>query len=252
MRNFTKIVASLLLLAMVVPVSSAYAQKEKKEKKEKKPFVWEMPALTGNANFDEYLTTCDALNTSITTYSDQIPFYTVNYYVAQDPETGAALINEDGEYETYALIEDQDGVVRNAGGVILQYTTVILSGTNLLLDCTLVTTLTASATLELPNLGVAAFAYGKYVKAGPNIANKGLKEIKEIVEALKEQSASIKTLKEGSTVEGELADVLMSTSSLPEGIDASELPVLDSAKMAEVEAAAADSSLDSTSAEDLL
>ncbi len=262
MKLSTKLFLACVITMLVLPLSPTLAKKEdgdnseKKEKvkKERPPFVWTMPALTKNENFDEYLLTCDTLYNSITSFADHIPMYNVAYYQDVDPETGEALFNEDGEPEYCAVIEDQNGVVRNAGGVMLQYTDIILTGTDILLNCTLVTTMSATAALELPALGVAALSYGKYIKAGPIIANMGLGEIKEIVENLKLQSASIKSLKEGSTTQGELAEVKMTVSAdnIPDDIDISELAVLDDNKLAEMNAAIGDVDVNATSADDLI
>ncbi|MFI3292101.1 MAG: hypothetical protein SNG27_01630 [Rikenellaceae bacterium] len=268
MRNFTKILFSLILLAIVVPATNVYSKGEegdeekkgKKEKpaKEKKPLVWVMPELTGNPEFDEYLVACDALYNALETYTSSIPYYEVKYYLSTNAETGEAIKNEDGEYEYIAVIEDQNGKVRNAGGVVLQYTEIILTGTNILLDCTNLTVLTASATTALPSLGVAAFSYGKYIKQGPQIANKGLGELKGIVENLKAQSSSIKALKKGSTTEGELAEVMFTVTASDikevsgEDFNFDELTAVTSEKMAEVTAAVSDEELKNTSDEDLI
>lgn len=249
------------MLAMVVPATNVYSKGEddgekkgKKEKpaKEKKPLVWVMPALTGNADFDEYLKACDALYNALETYTASIPYYSVVYYQNVNLETGEVIKNEDGEIEYVAVIEDQNGKVRNTGNVMLQYTEIILTGTNILLDCTNLTVLTASATTALPSLGVAALSYGKYIKQGPLIANKGLGELKGIVENLKAQSASIKALKEGSTTEGELAEVMITTTSIPEGINVEEIASLNTEKMAEINAAVSEEELNATADEDLI
>lgn len=251
MKIFTKIFLSIVIALMIVPLSASAKKDKEKAPKVKRPFEWVMPELTGNEDFDTYLLTCDTLYNSIRTFADEIPVYNVVYHRVPDPEDPTkCLYNEDGTPELTAHIEDVDGKVRNTGGVLAQYAEIIFTGTNLLLECTNITVLTASATASLPSLGLGAISYAKYVKAGPVIANMGLAECKEIVERLKTQSAEIKALKEGSSTEGELSDVIMSVTNLPEGVVAEDLPIMSEEKIAECEAAA--SELDAQSTDDMI
>mgnify|MGYP003538097426 FL=1 len=70
MKKLFSVFALLMCMGMVMPVSANVSndKKEKKEKKTKKtkPYVWTMPALTGNKDFDDYLKLCDDLNNKIT------------------------------------------------------------------------------------------------------------------------------------------------------------------------------------------
>ncbi|MFR9546053.1 MAG: hypothetical protein SNJ29_10810 [Rikenellaceae bacterium] len=277
MKKIKTIIFSLLLLAMVAPATSVYSKddggkKEKKEKpaKEAKPLVWKKPALTGNKDFDEYLRLCDELYTKIETYSAQIPYYKVQYYKNVNLNTGEVIKNEDGEVEYIAVIEDQNGKIRNAGGVMKQYATVILAGTNILLDCTNLAVSTASATAALPSLGAAALTYGKYIKQGPLIAKKGINELTTIVENLKAQSASIKALKAGSTAKSDLAvspehtmssevivavttkSQIMELGLIGDDINIDDMPNLTQEKVAEANAAVNDEELKAYSDSDLI
>lgn len=184
----------------------------KAQKKEKKKFVWELPKLTENKEFDTYLLTCDTLYTRIQVYNDSIVYYKVAQTdTGEKDDAGQPLYK-------YAVIDDE-GNARNTGRALLQYADFILTGTNIVLDCANLTLLTASATAALPSLGFNALSYGKYVKAGPKIVAMGGQEIKEIVTSCKIQAKAIRALKKSSTNTGDNKDVVMISSQVPEGVE---------------------------------
>ena len=82
MKRFFYFIVCCLCMAIVTPVT-AEVPAEKKEKKEKKgkkkkdAYVWKMPALTGDKDFDDYLNLCDSLNSKIENYKEDIVFYEV-------------------------------------------------------------------------------------------------------------------------------------------------------------------------------
>lgn len=203
-----KIVTLLAVCLILVPFNS---QAQKKQK-EKKPFVWELPKLTGNDDFDRYLLTCDTLYTRIQSYNDSI-----TYYKVEQAPTGE--VDDAGKPLYKYKVVDNAGNTYNTLKVVSQYADFILAGTNILLDCTNLTLLTATATTSLPSLGLNAFSYGKYVKSGPQIVSLGGKEVKEIISSYKSQAKAIQTLKKSSTNTGENKDVVMISSQVPDGID---------------------------------
>lgn len=208
MKTCLKAVVLVLIALMVVPCG-AQAQKKKKEKK---PFVWELPKLTGNKDFDEYLLTCDTLYTRIQHYNDSIVYYKVEQAeTGQTDDTGKPLYK-------YQIV-DAEGNVRTPGRALAQYADFILTGTNIILDCTNLSLLTATATASLPSLGFNALSYGKYIKAGPKIVGMGGKEIKEIVTSCKAQAKAIRALKKSSTNTGDNKNAVMISSEIPSEIE---------------------------------
>lgn len=162
----------------------------KKDKKEKKPYVWELPKLTGDKVFDEYLLKCDTMNTRIRQYCENITFYEVAAIETTD---------EKGEQEVFYQVVDSTNQVRSANKAFMQNMDLVLSGAVILADMALMATYTASATSALPNLGMKAFSYGKYLKAGPKIIDYGMQEIKQIRKKARSQAKDIKQLKKGVT-----------------------------------------------------
>ena len=212
MKTLGKIASLLVIFVMLAPCGILAGEKREKKEKKKKEYVWKLPKLTKNEDFDKYLLTCDTLNTKIQVYNDSIVYYkVVQTDTGEKDDTGKALYQ-------YAVVDDK-GNARNTGKVILQYADLILTGTNIVLDCANLSLLTVSATAALPSLGLGAFSYGKYIKAGPVIVGKGAKEIKEIIASSKTQAKAIRALKNSSSNKGENQDVVMISSEVPEGIE---------------------------------
>ena len=64
MKKIISIILCALALGIVMPqavMAEKKEKKEKKDKKKKKAYVWEMPELTGDEGFDNYLKTCDTI-----------------------------------------------------------------------------------------------------------------------------------------------------------------------------------------------
>ena len=106
MKKLFTIILCAIALGVVIP-QQAFGQDDKKEKKEKqkKPFVWEMPKLTGDKTFDDYLKTCDTLYNRIRNYSDGIVFYKVKKGIVTDKKTGEkkevmGVFDEQGNYRS--------------------------------------------------------------------------------------------------------------------------------------------------------
>lgn len=178
----------LLICLFTFTAATTVQAKDNKEKKPKKEFKWELPELTGNTNFDQYLLKCDTIYNRIRCYSDSID----SYHVVLD-------YNIDAQGDTIFIpkVIDNEGRARGtvlAGMQYLQWTT---NGASLLLDIAGISVYTASATTALPSLGaMKALSYGKYLKAGPKIAQMGTKEFKEILDNAKEQRRLIKKIRE--------------------------------------------------------
>jgi hypothetical protein len=196
--------ACLLITVMMMVSNPINAQKS---------FIWEMPEkLTGNEDFDTYLLTCDTLWNRIQSYNEQI----IYYKVAQAP-TGE--VDDTGNPIYKYMVIDDEGNPYKTLQVISQYADWIMSGSLIVLQCTTLSLMTASATTSLPKLGLKAFSYAKYVQAGPKIVSLGVNEIKEMNAAAKKQGAAIKALKKASTNTAENKDAVMLTSDVPEGVE---------------------------------
>ncbi len=210
MKNVSKLV-SLLVIALIFGSFEAYAQKEKNKEKKTKP-IYVCPKLTSSEDFNRYLLTCDTLYTRIQSYNDSITYYKVAQAdTGLKDDTGLPLYK-------YAIVDNQ-GNVRNPGRALKQYADFILTGTDIVLDCTTLTLLTVTATASLPSLGFDALSYAKYLKAGPKIVAMGGDEIKEIITSCKTQAKAIRALKKSSTNTGDNKDVVLVTSTIPNGVE---------------------------------
>ena len=221
MKKLFTVLLLALTMGVVLP-QQAFAQdskKEKKEKKKSKPFVWEMPELTGNETFDNYLKTCDTLYHRIRSYSDSIVFYKVKKGVVTDKKTG--------EQKEVMGVFDEEGNLRSSGKALLQYAELTLQGTSLLGDLAVITTSTAAASTALPSLGMKALSYGKYVKAGPKIVQMGTDEVGEIVKMTRTQAKEIRALRKGYNEEGQLKDASID----PSNIDGVDLTTVESVQI---------------------
>ncbi|MDL2309531.1 hypothetical protein LJC39_00180 [Parabacteroides sp. OttesenSCG-928-B22] len=211
MRNVSKFI--LFVFAITMCVSNNLFADTPQKKKAKKEYVWEMPdKLSGNDIIDSYLLSCDTLWNQIQNYNNQITYYKV----AQAPtgevdDTGKPIYN-------YMVIDDE-GNPYNTWAVIGQYAEWIGAGTLIVLQGATVIMQNASATLELPNLGLGALTYAKYLKGGLQIGKKGAEEIKKMNDSAKIQGAAIKALKQVSINTAENKDAVMKTSDIPEGVE---------------------------------
>lgn len=189
MKRITTLLLCALVLGIVMP-QNAMAQKKKNQKKSDKTYVWELPELTGNKEFDHYLLLCDTLNTEIKKYSEGISFFQMRPIV----------VMEDGQEieRQWCMVDTTTNTLRSSGEAFKQNMDIILAYPDILLDMTNLTLATTSAGLELTNLsGLKAVSYAKYLKAGPNIIATGGKEMKKIYKLARTQAAQIKDLKAG-------------------------------------------------------
>jgi hypothetical protein len=190
MKKLLTFIALSMCLGLIMPAqaSTLTDKKEKKEKKkkEKKPYVWEMPALTGNKDFDDYLKLCDDLNNKIVSYSENIVFYEV---------AEVHVIDESGEKDIQYHVVDSAGNLRSANKAYQQNFDLITAYPLIALDMTNLGLASTTASLALTDLGLNALSYGKYLKAGPILIGRGGKEMKEIYKRARNQAKQIKALK---------------------------------------------------------
>lgn len=180
-----KILNYLLLIA--VSMFSVQAFAAKKEKKAKAPYVWDWNGVyTGNANFDEYLTTVTNIWNEIEEYEQT--------YSQFSYKIDTLSIN--GKYYLLAYMDDAAGNMVSRSRVNWQVANSVLSATSIVLDATNASLLTAMATLELPNLGLeGSILNAKYIKGGPMVIKKGMEEIGAIAKINKANARSWKAMK---------------------------------------------------------
>ncbi len=186
MKKLTKIVIALLAILMVAPMGVEAAKKDKK-KGEKKKYEWQMPdQLSGNAIVDEYLLSCDTLWNEIQKYNEDMTTYIF--------KTDTFAVN--GEIYVMSHMENAEGQYLTRGAANWQLFEAVTIGVEIVADGVLIGLQTANATLELPNLGLGALSYAKYVKAGPNIIALAGKEIKELANIRRAQWQQWKSMKD--------------------------------------------------------
>lgn len=178
----------MLAIVMLLPLSAEAAKKEKK-KKEKKAYEWVLPELSGNADFDYYLLSCDTVWNDVQTAAENMNTYTFKT---------DTIYNVNGADYVMAHMEDASGAYLTRSAVNWQLVEAIMTGTGIVLDIANIGILTASATTALPELGLKALSYGKYLKSGPKVIERCGNEIKEITAVRRQQYQQWKAMKEGA------------------------------------------------------
>ena len=186
MKKLNCMLAVLLAVLVMVP-TSMNAQDNKKKKKAKKEFVWDWDHVkSGNKDVDEYLMACDTLWNNITQYQENITAY----------EYKEDTLKWGDKYYIMAWMQTKDNALLTKGAANWQLVESVTSGIGIVTSSVQIAAQTATATMALPSLGLKAFSYGKYVKAGPMIIGKAGKEIKEIVVLRKEQMNKWKAMRQ--------------------------------------------------------
>lgn len=178
-----------LMLAVVASMSFQVVAAKKKDKKEKDPYVWDWDGTrTGNPDFDNYLIEVTNIWREIESYEKEFGAYTYTI------ETFVV----DNEYYLLAYMVDANNNLVSRSQVNWQIANSILAGTNIVLAATNASLMTATATLALPSLGLNALIFGKYIKGGPMVISKGMKEIGAMAKANKTNSRSWKAMKKAA------------------------------------------------------
>ena len=185
-RLFTLCLAATMLLGCVASVSAAKKEKKPKEKKE---YVWDWDGTrSGDPTMDEYLVKVDELWKNLGQYSANYETFTYKvdtFFVGDKPYL-------------MAYMQDADGKMASIHRVNWQIANSILDGTNIVLDATNVSLMTANATLALTNLGLAAISFAPYIKGGPMVIGKGMKELSEINKVNTANKKMWKAMKNGA------------------------------------------------------
>lgn len=188
MKTLSKVMVAMLAILILAPMNAEASKKEKK-KKEKKKYEWVMPELSGNADFDLYLLTCDTVWNDVQKVAESMNTYTFKTDTLRDVN-GADYV--------MAHMEDASGAYLTRGAVTWQLVNAIMQGTNIVLDIANIGVLTASATTALPDMGLQALSYGKYLKSGPKVIELCGAEIKQITAVRRQQYQQWKAMKEGA------------------------------------------------------
>ena len=185
-----------LALALCTLTSTVYAQKKEKKEKKAKTYEWTWDGTrSGNATVDEYLVTIDTLWNKIQNYSETMDTY--------EFQTDTLTINGKNYIMAY-MITDEGSLVTRAT-CNWQLINSIGNGLAIGADALKAGTMAASAATALPNLGMKALSYGKYLKGAPNVISLGTKEIKEVVGKQKVNARNWKSLKIGALTEEQVA-----------------------------------------------
>ena len=184
MKKLLIMTLALLTLGSQMEVAAQKKEKAKKEKKELK-WEWDGKTLSGNKEIDNYIKTIDTLYTRVQTYKDSLDSYTL--------ESKAFELN--GKKYELAYMLNSEGQLVTRGQVNWQCVQAVLQGTNIVLDMTNAGLMSANAALTLPQLGLKALSFGKYVKGGPAVISQGTKAIKAVRKKWKKNARRWKEMK---------------------------------------------------------
>ena len=183
MKKILWLAVAMLTLGTTLNATPATKEKKKKEIK------WDWDGTrSGNATIDNYLVTIDKTYKEIQQYKETMD----NYRMAGD------TISINGKYYAVAYMLNAQNEMVTRGQVNWQCANAVADGLNIVLDITNAQLLTADAVLELPELGLKAFSFGKYVKGGAVIFTQGIKEIKAVRGQWVANSKKWKALKNGA------------------------------------------------------
>lgn len=169
--NISRILIVILFISLP-DTALGLNQKKKKEKKPKKEFVWDWDGKkTGVQEVDDYLLGCDSLWTGIENFRKDIDSY--EYH-------DSTFSVNDKKYTAVFMIDTINKNFLSPGLVNWQFAQSTGAVTLLALTATNLALQTTNATMALPKLGLNAFSYGKYIKAGPIIIGKAKKEFDTI------------------------------------------------------------------------
>lgn len=189
MKKILFLFLCIVALSQSTEVNAQNNSKKDKKSKEKKEYVWDWNGeRSGDKDFDEYLVKINELWKMMDTY--QAKFGSYNY--VED------TLQINGKLYIMAHMEDANKSVVTRGTVNWLFANSISTGVSIVLDATSASLLTTSATLALPLLGLKAVKFGKYLKGGPMVINKGVKDIGAMTKQTKLNLRSWRSLKNGA------------------------------------------------------
>lgn len=180
----------LLLMALALLVVGSQLQvSAAKEKKEKKGLKWEWDGTkSGNATIDNYLDSIDVAYKRVQEYKNTMDSYELKY--------DTLMIN--GKYYMMAHMVNGEGQLVSHSRVNWQCAEAYAQGGLITLEMTNAGLGSANAALALPELGLKAIKFAKYVKGGPAVISEGVKSIKAVRGKWVANSRKWKSMKEGA------------------------------------------------------
>jgi hypothetical protein len=166
MKKILFIALAMLTLCSQMEVA---AQKSDKETKGIK-WNWDGKTLSGNAEIDNYIKTIDTLYNKVQSYVETMDKY----------ELVTERFELNGKKYELAYMLDEHKQIVTRGTVNWQCVQALMQGTNIVLDMTNAGLMSANAVMTLPQLGLKALKFGKYVKGGPAVISAGTKAIKDV------------------------------------------------------------------------
>lgn len=180
----------LLMIAMALLIAGSQVQvyAGKKDNKEKKGLKWEWDGTkSGDKTIDDYLDSIDVAYKRVQEYKNTMGDFKM--------KTDTLKIN--GKYYLMAHMEDSEGKLVSRARVNWQCAEAYAQGGLLVLEMTNAGLGSALALTALPNLGLKAVKFAKYVKGGPAVISEGVKSIKAIRGQWIKNSTTWKEMKAG-------------------------------------------------------
>lgn len=169
MKKIIILALALLTLGGQMEMSAQKKEKVKKEKKVMK-WNWDGKTLSGNDKIDTYIKTIDTLYNRVQIYNEVMDTY----------EMKTEVFPCNGKKYEVAYMLDGEGKMITRGTVNWQCVQAVMQATGIVLDMTNASLMSADAAMELPNLGLNALKFAKYVKGGPAVISAGTKGIKDV------------------------------------------------------------------------
>lgn len=172
MKARTTYIYWILVATLFISLPNMAFGLNQNKKKAKKEFIWDWNGnKTGIKEIDDYLLGCDTLWKGIEDFRKDITCY--KYYDHVFSVNGK-------NYTTIFMLDTVKKNLLSPGLINWQFAQSTAAVTLLALTATNLALQTTNATMALPQLGLNAFTYGKYIKAGPIIIGKAKKEFEAI------------------------------------------------------------------------
>lgn len=184
MKKIIILALALLTLGSQMEISAQKKEKVKKEKKVMK-WNWDGKTLSGNEKIDTYIKTIDTLYNRVQIYNEVMDTY----------EMKTEVFPCNGKMYKLVYMHDSEGRIVTRGTVNWQCVEAVMQSTNIVLAMTNASLMSADAAMELPNLGLNALKFAKYVKGGPAVISAGTKTIKDVRKKWVQNSRNWKDMK---------------------------------------------------------
>lgn len=177
------------ILLFALALLTMGSQAEISAKKEKKELKWEWDGTkSGNVTIDNYLLQIDTLYNKVKSYQESMDTYTMRddtLYIK-------------GKYYQLAWMVDSQNKILTRATVNWQCVQAYTLGANIIMDMTSAGIGSAEAATALPQLGLKALKFAKYVKGGPAVISAGTKAIKAVRGKWIANSRKWKAMKDGA------------------------------------------------------